>query len=108
MLLLCLGVPTGHPYNVDTESALLYQGPPNTLFGYSVSRSGALLAAQWPRWRSARENNLSWGVSAPGVFWRKVLELREEEVGKLPSCRLHSYCDGELNGQQSSRLSARS
>lgn len=37
MLLLCLRVPTGRPYNVDTESALLYQGPPNnTLFGYSV------------------------------------------------------------------------
>lgn len=36
MLLLCLGVPTGRPYNVDTESALLYQGPPDTLFGYSV------------------------------------------------------------------------
>lgn len=36
MLLLCLGVPTARPYNVDTESALLFQGPPNTLFGYSV------------------------------------------------------------------------
>lgn len=36
LLLLCLEVPTGRPYNVDTESALLYQGPPNTLFGYSV------------------------------------------------------------------------
>lgn len=36
MLLLCLGVPTGRPYNVDTESALLYQGPRDTLFGYSV------------------------------------------------------------------------
>lgn len=37
MLLLCLGLPTGRPYNVDTESALLYQGPPDTLFGYSVA-----------------------------------------------------------------------
>lgn len=36
MLLLCLGVRSGRPYNVDTESALLYQGAPNTLFGYSV------------------------------------------------------------------------
>lgn len=36
MLLLCLGVPTGRPYNVDTESALLFQGPRHTLFGYSV------------------------------------------------------------------------
>lgn len=36
MLLLCLGVPSGRPYNVDTESALLYQGSPNTLFGYSI------------------------------------------------------------------------
>lgn len=36
MLLLCLGVPSGRPYNVDTERALLYQGPRNSLFGYSV------------------------------------------------------------------------
>lgn len=36
MLLLCLGVRTGRPYNVDTESAVLYRGTPNTLFGYSV------------------------------------------------------------------------
>ncbi|XP_006864071.1 PREDICTED: integrin alpha-4 [Chrysochloris asiatica] len=36
MLLLCLGIPMGNSYNVDTESALLYRGPPGTLFGYSV------------------------------------------------------------------------
>lgn len=36
MFLLCSGVPSGRPYNVDTESALLYKGTPNTLFGYSV------------------------------------------------------------------------
>lgn len=36
MLLLCLGVPTGRPYNVDTESAMVYKGPADTLFGYSV------------------------------------------------------------------------
>lgn len=36
MLLLYLGLPTGHPYNLDPESALLYQGPSGTLFGYSV------------------------------------------------------------------------
>lgn len=36
MLLLCLGVPRGRPYNVDTGSALLYRGSPNSLFGYSV------------------------------------------------------------------------
>lgn len=37
-LLLCLGcVPIARTYNVDTESALLYQGPPDTLFGYSVA-----------------------------------------------------------------------
>lgn len=34
--LLCLRVPGGQPYNVDTESALLYPGAPGTLFGYSV------------------------------------------------------------------------
>ncbi|XP_004674531.2 PREDICTED: integrin alpha-4 [Condylura cristata] len=36
MLLFCLGFPTGRPYNVDTKSPLLFQGAPNTLFGYSV------------------------------------------------------------------------
>ncbi|XP_003406015.2 integrin alpha-4 isoform X1 [Loxodonta africana] len=36
MLLLFLGIPMGRPYNVDTESALLYRGSPGTLFGYSV------------------------------------------------------------------------
>lgn len=36
MLLLYFGVPTGHFYNLDPESALLYQGPSGTLFGYSV------------------------------------------------------------------------
>uniref|UniRef100_H0VEQ4 Integrin subunit alpha 4 n=1 Tax=Cavia porcellus TaxID=10141 RepID=H0VEQ4_CAVPO len=36
MLLLLQLVPGGQPYNVDTESALLYPGAPGTLFGYSV------------------------------------------------------------------------
>lgn len=36
VILLYFGVPTGHSYNLDPESALLYQGPSGTLFGYSV------------------------------------------------------------------------
>lgn len=40
LLLLCLGIPGGRPYNVDTESALLYRGVPGTLFGYSVVLHG--------------------------------------------------------------------
>lgn len=43
LLWLCLGVPTGHPYNVDTESALLYQGPPQhpvRIFGGAAQPRG--------------------------------------------------------------------
>ncbi|XP_008136965.2 integrin alpha-4 isoform X2 [Eptesicus fuscus] len=70
MLLLCLGVPTGRPYNVDTESALLYQGPPNTLFGYSV-----VLHSHGPRrWLVVGAPTADWLANAsvvhPGAIYR--------------------------------------
>lgn len=36
VMLLYLRVPAGYLYNLDPGSALLYQGPSGTLFGYSV------------------------------------------------------------------------
>ncbi|XP_044890022.1 integrin alpha-4 isoform X2 [Felis catus] len=70
LLLLCLGVPTGRPYNVDTESALLYQGPPNTLFGYSV----VLHSHGANRWLVVGAPTASWLANAsvvnPGAIYR--------------------------------------
>ncbi|XP_066202663.1 integrin alpha-4 [Saccopteryx leptura] len=70
MLLLCLGVPTGRPYNVDTESALLYRGTPNTLFGYSV-----VLHSHGPnRWLVVGAPTANWltntSVVNPGAIYR--------------------------------------
>ncbi|XP_036900240.1 integrin alpha-4 [Sturnira hondurensis] len=70
MLLLCLGVPTGRSYNVDTESALLYQGTANTLFGYSV-----VLHSHGPnRWLIVGAPTASWlsnaSVVSPGAIYR--------------------------------------
>lgn len=70
MLLLCLGVPTGRPYNVDTESALLFQGPPNTLFGYSV-----VLHSHGPqRWLVVGAPTANWLTNAsvvhPGAIYK--------------------------------------
>ncbi|XP_046940223.1 integrin alpha-4 isoform X2 [Lynx rufus] len=70
LLLLCLDVPTGRPYNVDTESALLYQGPPNTLFGYSV----VLHSHGANRWLVVGAPTASWLANAsvvnPGAIYR--------------------------------------
>ncbi|ELW63743.1 Integrin alpha-4 [Tupaia chinensis] len=70
MLLLCLGVPTARPYNVDTESALLYQGPPDTLFGYSVVLHGH--GAN--RWLVVGAPTANWLANAsvvnPGAIYR--------------------------------------
>lgn len=70
MLLLCLGVPTGRPYNVDTESALLYQGPPDTLFGYSV----VLHSHGANRWLVVGAPTANWStnnsVVHPGAIYR--------------------------------------
>ncbi|XP_006879013.1 PREDICTED: integrin alpha-4 [Elephantulus edwardii] len=70
MLLLCLGVPMGRPYNVDTESALLYRGPPSTLFGYSV-----VLHSHGPnRWLLVGAPTDNWLANAsvvkPGAIYR--------------------------------------
>ncbi|XP_029790166.1 integrin alpha-4 isoform X2 [Suricata suricatta] len=70
LLLLCLGVPTGRPYNVDIESALLYQGPPDTLFGYSV----VLHSHGANRWLVVGAPTASWLANAsvvnPGAIYR--------------------------------------
>nr|XP_019608390.1 PREDICTED: integrin alpha-4 isoform X1 [Rhinolophus sinicus] len=70
MLLLCLGVPTGRPYNVDTESALLYQGPRHTLFGYSV----VLHSHGANRWLVVGAPTANWltnlSVVNPGAIYR--------------------------------------
>ncbi|KAM7105469.1 integrin alpha-4 isoform 10-T13 [Molossus nigricans] len=78
MLLLCLGVPSGRPYNVDTESALLYQGAPNTLFGYSV-----VLHSHGPtRWLVVGAPTAKWltntSVVNPGAIYRC-------QIGKNPN-----------------------
>ncbi|XP_036109549.1 integrin alpha-4 isoform X3 [Molossus molossus] len=78
MLLLCLGVPSGRPYNVDTESALLYQGAPDTLFGYSV-----VLHSHGPtRWLVVGAPTAKWltntSVVNPGAIYRC-------QIGKNPN-----------------------
>ncbi|XP_006921312.1 integrin alpha-4 [Pteropus alecto] len=78
MLLLCLGVPSGRPYNVDTESALLYQGSPNTLFGYSV----VLHSHGENRWLIVGAPTANWlansSVVNPGAIYRCI-------IGKNPN-----------------------
>uniref|UniRef100_A0A8C3YD69 Integrin subunit alpha 4 n=1 Tax=Catagonus wagneri TaxID=51154 RepID=A0A8C3YD69_9CETA len=70
MLLLCLGVPTGRAYNVDTESPLLYKGPSNTLFGYSV----VLHSHGANRWLVVGAPIANWKANAsvvnPGAIYR--------------------------------------
>nr|KAF6353385.1 integrin subunit alpha 4 [Pipistrellus kuhlii] len=78
MLLLCLGVPAGRPYNVDTGSALLYQGPRDTLFGYSV-----VLHSHGPeRWLVVGAPTADWLANAsvvhPGAIYRC-------QIGKNPN-----------------------
>lgn len=89
MLLLCLGVPTGRPYNVDTESALLYQGPPNTLFGYSV----VLHSQGANRWLVVGAPTANWLANAsvinPGAIYRC-------RIGKNPGRTCEQLQLGEL------------
>lgn len=74
MLLLYFGVhfrvPTGHSYNLDPESALLYQGPSGTLFGYSV----VLHSHGTKRWLIVGAPTASWLANAsvvnPGAIYR--------------------------------------
>ncbi|KAI4544040.1 hypothetical protein MG293_004306 [Ovis ammon polii] len=76
--MLCSGVPTGRPYNVDTESALLYKGPPNTLFGYSV----VLHSHGENRWLVVGAPTANWlsntSVVKPGAIYRC-------KIGKNPA-----------------------
>ncbi|XP_038193581.1 integrin alpha-4 [Arvicola amphibius] len=70
VMLLYLGVPAGYPYNLDPESALLYQGPSGTLFGYSV----VLHSHGEKRWLIAGAPTASWPSNAsvvnPGAIYR--------------------------------------
>ncbi|XP_027445374.1 integrin alpha-4 isoform X1 [Zalophus californianus] len=92
LLLLCLGVPTGFPYNVDTESALLYQGPPNTLFGYSV----VLHSHGANRWLIVGAPTASWLANAsvvnPGAIYRC-------KIGKNPDLNCEQLQLGSPNGE---------
>ncbi|XP_059022846.1 integrin alpha-4 isoform X2 [Mustela lutreola] len=92
LLWLCLGVPTGHPYNVDTESALLYQGPPNTLFGYSV----VLHSHGANRWLVVGAPTANWLANAsvvnPGAIYRC-------KIGKNPDLNCEQLQLGSPNGE---------
>ncbi|XP_047578288.1 integrin alpha-4 [Lutra lutra] len=92
LLWLCLGVPTGRPYNVDTESALLYQGPPNTLFGYSV----VLHSHGANRWLVVGAPTANWLANAsvvnPGAIYRC-------KIGKNPDLNCEQLQLGSPNGE---------
>ncbi|XP_004628701.2 integrin alpha-4 [Octodon degus] len=70
LLLLSVGFPGGRPYNVDTESALLFRGAPDSLFGYSV-----VLHGHGPdRWLVVGAPTATWLANAsvvhPGAIYR--------------------------------------
>ncbi|XP_026348185.1 integrin alpha-4 [Ursus maritimus] len=92
LLLLCLEVPTGRPYNVDTESALLYQGPPNTLFGYSV----VLHSHGANRWLIVGAPTANWLANAsvvnPGAIYRC-------KIGKNPDLNCEQLQLGSPHGE---------
>ncbi|XP_077010477.1 integrin alpha-4 isoform X2 [Tamandua tetradactyla] len=96
MLLLCLGVPTGRPYNVDTESALLYKGPPKTLFGYSV----VLHSHGANRWLVVGAPTANWlanaSVVSPGAIYRC-------KIGKNPGRTCEQLQLGSPNGEPCGR-----
>ncbi|XP_047628967.1 integrin alpha-4 isoform X1 [Phacochoerus africanus] len=92
MLLLCLGVPTGRAYNVDTESPLLYKGPSKTLFGYSV----VLHSHGANRWLVVGAPTASWqantSVVNPGAIYRC-------KIGKNPERNCEQLQLGSLKGE---------
>nr|XP_004660342.3 integrin alpha-4 [Jaculus jaculus] len=92
MLLLCLGLPSGHPYNVDPDSALLYQGTPGTLFGYSV----VLHSHGTKRWLVVGAPTASWlsnaSVINPGAIYRC-------RIGKNPGRTCEQLQLGSPNGE---------
>ncbi|KAM6178779.1 integrin alpha-4 [Rhynchocyon petersi] len=92
MLLLCLEVPLGRPYNVDTENALLYRGPPGTLFGYSV-----VLHSHGPnRWLVVGAPTDNWAANAsvvkPGAIYRC-------KIGRNPNRRCEQLQLGDPFGE---------
>ncbi|XP_059784248.1 integrin alpha-4 isoform X1 [Balaenoptera ricei] len=92
VLLLCLGVPTGRPYNVDTESALVFKGPADTLFGYSV----VLHSHGANRWLVVGAPTASWlantSVVNPGAIYRC-------RIGKNPERTCEQLQLGSPNGE---------
>ncbi|MBZ3869784.1 Integrin alpha-4 [Sciurus carolinensis] len=92
MLLLCLGVPTGHPYNVDTESALLYQGPSGTLFGYSV----VLHSHGANRWLVVGAPTANWLANASVVKPGAIYKCR---IGKNPGRTCEQLQLGSPHGE---------
>ncbi|XP_048201099.1 integrin alpha-4 [Perognathus longimembris pacificus] len=96
MLLLCLGVPTGHPYNVDTESALLYQGPTDTLFGYSV----VLHSHGANRWLVVGAPTANWLANASVVKPGAIYRCR---IGENPGRTCEQLQLGSPNGEPCGR-----
>ncbi|XP_037706387.1 integrin alpha-4 [Choloepus didactylus] len=92
MLLLCLGVRTGRPYNVDTESALLYSGPPKTLFGYSV----VLHSHGANRWLVVGAPTANWLANASVVNPGAIYRCR---IGKNPGRTCEQLQLGSPNGE---------
>ncbi|XP_007934385.1 integrin alpha-4 [Orycteropus afer afer] len=92
MLLLCLGVPMGRPYNVDTESALLYRGPSGTLFGYSV----VLHSHGADRWLLVGAPTDNWLANASVVNPGAIYRCR---IGKNPRRTCEQLQLGSPNGE---------
>ncbi|GAB1286479.1 Alpha-4 integrin [Apodemus speciosus] len=92
ILLLYFGVPTGHSYNLDPESALLYWGPSGTLFGYSV----VLHSHGTKRWLIVGAPTASWlsnaSVVNPGAIYRC-------RIGKNPNQTCEQLQLGSPSGE---------
>ncbi|XP_052038742.1 integrin alpha-4 [Apodemus sylvaticus] len=92
MLLLYFGVPIGHSYNLDPESALLYWGPSGTLFGYSV----VLHSHGTKRWLIVGAPTASWlsnaSVVNPGAIYRC-------RIGKNPNQTCEQLQLGSPSGE---------
>ncbi|XP_027721802.1 integrin alpha-4 isoform X1 [Vombatus ursinus] len=70
IILLCHRIPRIHPYNLDTENPLLFNGPNGTLFGYSV----VLHSHGDNRWLVVGAPTANWQTNAsvvnPGAIFR--------------------------------------
>ncbi|KAM7316366.1 hypothetical protein ACRRTK_024097 [Alexandromys fortis] len=92
VMLLYLGVPAGYPYNLDPESALLYQGPSGSLFGYSV----VLHSHGEKRWLIAGAPTASWPSNASVVNPGAIYRCR---IGKNPGQTCEQLQLGSLTGE---------